>query len=400
MKEYKYRNMISGDYAWRFRDDEESRLFASILLEYVVFDTKPKITPAIWQDVEIFIRYMRRDVWSLEDWQRENATRGIMLYRVKYVIEHLTKTEIIEIFNQFYKDTDSTFLKLFEKKFHAPIDSLFLVQEKRVVTKDKINDFDQLFKYPAWLEFDDTANQAVFHKIYKNELTDEQIDYFLGASDDINDYVEWFKVAKHILLNTKNAHTFWTAGDVLSIIRRAVPEDDKSQKWLNDQIFEIFWPRVKNVWPMLNQAKIDFDYDEETKILKDSIGWLETLSDLKERLPELGKDYELINYKTPEKEFAYDEGYLLGRIHSWKASTGELMSRFFELVDIACSEQCVESLKQIAEEELTPIIKNSKEDINIEKMISLIQKAVRHGEEAYQKLKIEGENISKNLINC
>ncbi|MBR2658897.1 hypothetical protein IKD57_03350 [Candidatus Saccharibacteria bacterium] len=391
-------NMTPENYAWRFSDDEDSRFFANRLLEYIVFDTKPKITPAIWQDVEIFIRFKKRDVWSLKDWQIQNARRGIMLYRIKYVVEYLTKTEIIEIFNRFYQNTEYNLFDLFGKKFHAPIDSLFLVQEKHIVSEDELGNFDQIFEYPGWVEFSDAANKAIFDKIYKNQLTDEQIDYFLGASDDINGYDEWFKIAKHILTTTKNAHTFWTAGDVLSIIRRAVPNDEESQKWFKDQIFEIFWPRVKSVWPMLNQAKVDFKYDDDAKILKDSIGWLETLDDLKERLPELGKNYELGNYKTPGEEFAYEERFLVGRIDSGNASLPELIDELFNLTEIVCSELSIEHLEQMANENLVPLIKESENEVDIEQTISLVHKAIQHGKNTFEKLKKEGENLSKNLI--
>lgn len=220
-----------------------------------------------------------------------------------------------------------------------------------------------------------------------NKLTNEQIDYFLGASDEFHDYAKWFKVAKHILTTTHDSHVFWTAGDVLSIIWKAVPADEKSQKWFKDQIYEIFWPRVSSVWPLLNEEKIVFEYDEETRILRDSIWWLRVLDDLKERLPELGEDYELFEHNTDEKDFAFTKGLLLGKIDSGNASFDEVMNLFFELTELATSKNTVSELKEIADKHLIP--KVSKQDL------AMINRAIKHGEKYLKDIARESDNMSK-----
>lgn len=312
-KEAPMKDFIIPDYYNYLFENLESKFFAERLVRYTIFDSKPQITPAHWQDVEIFIRYYKRNVESLSDEQETNANFAILLYRIKYVIEHLTKAEIIKVLNKFFAqnpDDHKSVFDLFDQKFHAPVESLFLTQEKLTITKDNLENFDKIFEYPGWIEFTEEANQAIFAKILNNELTDTQIDYFLGASDELRHYNKWFGVLKHILTTTHNAHTFWTAGDCMSIIWRAVPEDEKSQKWFKDQLFEIFWPRVGNIWPLQNEDKIDFSQDDETQILKDSMNWLRVLDDLKERLPELGKDFKLYDRKANDKDYHPTESEL------------------------------------------------------------------------------------------
>ncbi len=398
MEDYYDINMIPMQYAINF--DKPSNLLANQLLAYIVFDKKPVVTPSTWQDVEIFIRYKKRDVGSLEDWQIDNAIESIALYRLKYIIEHLTKAEIIEVINKFYQsDGESTLEDYFGQKFHAPIDSLILTQEKLIITKDKIDNFDQIFNYPAWIEFDDEATEAIFDKIYKGELKDEQIDYFLGASDTIKNYDKWFNLTKHILTTTNNFHIFWTAGDVLSIIRRAVPADDKSQDWFDDQIFEIFWPRVNNTWPMLHQDIIDFEQDNDTRILKDSIGWLETIHDIKQRLPELGRKYKPQGYLLPEEEFNRDADSLLKDMKSNEHSVSDLINEFLSLAEITCSERCYERLITIANDYLIPMISNPENNIDTERAIPEIKKAIKHGKEYYKTVQEEGSRLVNNLID-
>lgn len=387
--------MVPEAYVWRFKDNARLLFFSDRLLEYVVFDTHPEISPALWQDVEMYIRYRKRDTWTIKKEQISNAHYAIIMYRVKYIIEHLTKSEILEIFDQFYENEKSTLSKLFEKKFHAPVDDLFLVQERHIVTKDEIKNFDKIFAYPSWIEFNDEAIDLVFSMILDNQLTNEQMDYFLGASDDIKDYDKWFKITKHILTTTEDSHLFWTAGDVLGIIQRAIPEDEKSQKWFRDQIFEIFWPRVKSIWPMENHSLVNFEHDEHAKILRDSISWLDTLSDLKERLPELDKKYELTDSTTPKDEFARSEKILSDKISSSKTSSDELINRFFELSELTCSESDVERLRQIAKENIIPAVTASNEDSEINENLKLIDRAIKHAEKYVINLKRERKNIAK-----
>lgn len=396
-----YPAMLSNGYNYLFTDEQDKE-FAEQLIRFVVLGVVPETTPALWQDVEIYIRFKKRDVWSLSEERIMNAMKAISVYRLKYITKHLKKSEIVNVLNELFSQErggkqNKTLMELFGKKLHAPVDALFLMQEKIVVDTDQVENFNQIFEYPGWVEFTPAANEAIFEKILKDKLSDEQIDYFLGASDDMAKYDRWFEVAKHILTTTKNSHTFWTAGDVLGIIWKAIPEDEKSQKWFRDQIFEIFWSRVGSVWPMKNQNLINFDANEEARILRDSINWLETLSDIKERLPELGEDYELDKRKTPEEDFIWGEGALLGKINAKNKSVDEMMGQFFDLVEVACSESNVERLRQIAEKDLIPAVRETGENVDMEKVMGLIERAIRYAEKSVRNLKRESRVMGKMI---
>lgn len=390
---------ISDSYNYLFVDQIDKN-FAESLLESVITGVKPKTSPALWQDVEIYIRYLKRNVWSLDEESLVNARDALMVYRIKYILENLKKSEIITIFNKLFSQergdpNNKTLARLFKDKFHTSIDDLILTQEKITIGPSQIENFDQIFAYPRWIEFSNEAIELIFEKILHNELSDEQIDYFLGAADDFKNYDEWFKIAKYILCTTHDSHVFWVAGDIINIIWKATPTDTKYQKWFKDQIFEIFWPRVGSIWPMLNQDKIDFDADEDSKILHDSISWLESLDDLKERLPDLGQDYTLINHQSPEEEFAWAEGYLLGAIDSKESSVDELLDKFFELSDLTYSRSSVRRLEQIANTNLIPLIKNSMDVAHQDEKISLIERAVRHAKQYAANLETEKANLVK-----
>ncbi|MBR3252461.1 hypothetical protein IKF84_00055 [Candidatus Saccharibacteria bacterium] len=378
--------------------DRDEKDFAETLISYLIMGSDLKITSAVWQDAEIFTRYLKRDVWTIDDDQRWAARRALILYRVRYVVRHLTKLEIIEILNEFFEGKSKDgLLGLFAKKFHAPIDDLILTQERRIVTKKDLGNFDKIFEYPQWIDFDAETLETIFTRIENDELSDEQISYFLGASDDMKDYARWFAVAKHVLLTTNDPHTFWVAGDILSIIWRAAPKDKKSQKWFNDQIFEIFWPRVGSVWPILNEDKIDFEENGEAKILGDSIGWLKMLDDLEERLPGLKGKFKAAIYATDEENFKDALTRLLALVKVKECPLDEILNAYFEVVEAATSEEDAGTVEDVAENDIVPRIEASGEK-NARKIVVLVRRGVKHAKNYAATLLRECENIAKNLV--
>lgn len=394
------RSFLSNQFDYLF-DDGEDKALVDCLARYIITGDHLVTTPALWQDVAIFIRYKKRDVWSLSDEQLENAKRAIFIYRVKYITEHLSKQDIVKCLNKFYSqrndphydpDYRNPASRYFDQKLHAPVDSLFLTQEKLIIDKSDLKNFDKLFAYPCWLEFTDAAVDQITDLILQNKLTDEQLDYFLGATDDLKNYDKWFKATKHILQTTNNPHVFYAAGDALAIIRRAVPADQKSQKWFNDQLFEIFWPRVGSIWPLQHEELIN-EEAEATEILTDSIGWLHTISDIKDRLEELGDDFIIIDFNTDDADFKAQKSALHKIIQDKGCDPTGALDLFFDLADIATSPETTKALREFTETEFVPYIKTT--EIGTKATTDLINKAVKHAESYQQTLTRERQNLAK-----
>ena len=384
-------------------DSYDEEFLASALTSYVIYDANLVVTPAIWQDAEIHIRYLKRDVWHLTQQQLENAKSAKMLYCIKYIMEHLKKMEIVEILNALFDDDNigknrKTINQLLEKKFLAPVGDLIYTKEKKIVTVNDLKKIDELFAYPAWLEFDSEARQAVVKKIMNDEFTDEQISYILGATDSFSDYVELYPAIKHVLLTTKNAQTFWVAGDIFNMIWMAAPDDEKSKKWFDDEIFEIFWPRVGNVWPILNQYRIDFEESEESKIMKDAIGWLFSLSYLYERLPELKGTGVRDGH---EKIGSHEELFVaqLKRLDDEmirKKDLDLILDLYFELTEMVEDEKELVRLKPFFET-LVKELSVSK-DSQIKHISNMVKQAFASAEKHLKNKEIEREKIGKELV--
>ncbi len=389
---------LSNQFDYLF-DDGEDKALVDCLARYIITSDHPITTPALWQDVVIFIRYKKRDVWSLSDEQLENAKRAIFIYRVKYITEHLSKQDIVKCLNEFYSqrndphydpDYRNPASRYFDQKLHAPVDSLFLTQEKLVIDKPDLKNFDKLFAYPCWLEFTDAAIDQITDQILANKLTDEQIDYFLGATDNLKNYGQWFKIAKHILKTTNDPHVFYAAGDALAIIRRAIPADQKSQEWFNDQLFEIFWPRVGSIWPLQHEELIN---EGAAKILTDSIGWIHTISDIKDRLKGLDDDFVVIDFNTDDADFKAQKSALHKIIQDKGCNPTGALDLFFDLAYIATSPETTKALREFAETEFAPYIKTT--EIGAKATTDLINKAVKHAESYQQTRARERQNLAK-----
>lgn len=393
-------SFLSNSFDYLF-DSPEDKALVSCLVRFIITGDRPATTPALWQDVAMYIRYKNRDVWALNDDQFKNTNRAIFIYRVKYIIEHLSKSEILECLNKFYiQKNDPHFdadyaiqpLHIFSQKLHAPVDSLFLTQEKLTIDQNQIKDLDKLFAYPCWLEFTDAALDEIARQILQNNLADEQLDYFLGATDNLKNYDKWFKIAKHILMTTNNPHVFWTAGDVLAIIRRAIPTDEKSQKWFNDQLFKIFWPRVGNVWPLQHENLIVRDTDK-TQILTDSIGWLHTISDIKDRLENLDDNFIICDFNTDDTDFKNQKTTLLKIIKDKDTDPEAALNLFCTLANIATSPKTTKALRDFTETKFIPYIQTT--NFDTKEVTKFINKAIKHAENYQKTLARERQNLAK-----
>lgn len=390
---------IRHNYDYLFRNEREKK-FALDLIFCLIFGKKPENTPELWQDAEILVRYMKRDVWHLGDDKIRNGENALGVFSIKYILEHLKRDEVLDILQKFFaqeKDgkNNLSLLEMFQKRFAVPVQDMFVTQEKIVVSSQMLKDFDRLFEYPAWTEFDESATEKCFKMILSDELNDKQISYFLGANDDMRHYDKWFEVAKHVLLTTKNPQTFWVAGDVLNIVWIALPDDEKLQKWFRDQVFEIFWSRVGSAWPIINKDKIDFSASDEMKITKDAIGWLLSLKDLRERVPELPESVELNLSEDEDKVFSDSMASLLSDNDGDRVVYVGIEERFFALCDLALKEKHLEDLEYVKKK---LIEEYERWTDNSEGFKKELEAAIRHAKKYIEDRKREGEVMRKYIL--
>ena len=382
--------------------DASEKVIADSLIKYVFYDKRPELSPAIWQDAEILIRYYKRDVWTISDRKRELGEIAIALYAACYIIEHLSKTEISKTVGEYLQASGKASLtRLFRDKLHANVYDLITVQEKRIVTKKDLvktkygpfihDKYTEIFEHLGWIDFDDEAFDFIAEQIYYGSgalFFNDDILYFLGATDDLRNYDKWFYLCKYLLLTTWSFDVFYLAGDILNIIWMTIsPDDEETNKWFRDQVFEIFWPRVGDIKVLTGKKELDNLNDDKRKILDDSIGWLKSLPDLKERLPKLPKKFELNVGAPNDKIFENAMKKLRKAVKREDATDEEIGDQIACAADASWEPEDAAKFEKYILQDVLPIIENKK-------LIAFTKHAVTHAVETGKTVERERKIIA------
>ena len=220
--------------------------------------------PRIWQDALIYLRLLNRKLEHLDTLEIINGRIAFLAYVAKYQMEN-GKSDIMELLAEFYD----------------------LEQPTKVDVKN-LDGFDKLFEYPRSIEFTPAAHKEIIQRILHDKMSSKQIDFYLGTEESSEfGYSELYPALKHILTTTSDEHLFWTAGDVLAIIWRLLPDENKElDSWFNKEMYNIFWPRAHSSQPQF--------LNSEQQIANDSMGWVVNDPDCKKLNPKLWKQLEKI----------------------------------------------------------------------------------------------------------
>lgn len=221
--------------------------------------------PRVWQDTMIWLRLINRQVNHLDSIEVIDGRVAILAYMGKYGLEHPGEKGIEDLVEIFYDPTQAT-----------------------VIDVEDLKDFDKFFEYPCRIEFTPKAHEEIIQRILHDKMPSEHIDFYLGTETSSEfGYSKLYPALKHILQTTSDEHLFWTAGDVLSIIWRLLPDSNKElDGWFNQELYDIFWPRVKD-----NHLRL---LTSENIIFNDSLSWVVNNPDCKKLNPELWKQLEKI----------------------------------------------------------------------------------------------------------
>lgn len=119
-------------------------------------------------------------------------------------------------------------------------------------------------------------------------MTNEQIDFYLGAEHETTELYKLYPALKHIIKTTPDSHLFWTAGDMLAIIWRLLPaENKKLDKWFNKELYDIFWSRIEDVNQIKSYQGLKLSGDKK-RIFDDALGWIVNNPSLKTLNPNYG----------------------------------------------------------------------------------------------------------------
>ena len=139
------------------------------------------------------------------------------------------------------------------------------------------------------------------------------------------------------------------------------------------------------------------------EILNDAVNWLQTLDDLRTRLPELKEDLPFYEYDRDDYDFHYHKDALLSDITNDQKGLIELtpqeaVNRFGALSDFATTDKTLKELREVAKNSLLPYLKSTKKDFDHDLALEIVGAALTHAENYQKTLARERENLLKNLI--
>ncbi|MBQ9020372.1 hypothetical protein IJ096_03590 [Candidatus Saccharibacteria bacterium] len=277
-------------------------------------------SPARWQDIQILDRYNQNIFLVFTQDQAHSALMAIGYYHARYAIEHLSKETISKIVKKYVfttpqddedltiwqQATEDTAIRLYadlSKALKEPdFKNMFMKLEPKTVTVAMLKDFKEVVKYPARLKFTKAAQEKIEEQILANKLPARTADYYLGSFATYTDSAKQLSIVEHIIKNTTDQHLLWTAGDILNMIWKSLPEDEYLQSSFRRKVYNLYWPRINSTWPIVNYQKIEFKSEIDQQIFDDALGWIFSLKDIDKHNPSIGHYLEFLSAFPPEDQ--------------------------------------------------------------------------------------------------
>lgn len=270
--------------------DDKTMDLACMILAGVTYENV--FSPTIWQDAQTLLRTLDRRIYCTDEDDIEYGEKALTSYQAKYAINKLGQHGVRKLFKRLFnfsqlESNAGNFIKRLNEALGEDIQEVFSNQTPVYVGVDDLDKFNAFFEYPRWIEFTPEANDEIIRRILHDEMSSTQIDFYLGAEHQTTELYKLYPALKHIIKTTTSAHSFWKAGDILYIIWRLLPDEDKRlDKWLNDELYDMFWSRIGDIDQIKSYEYLGLLYDKK-QIFDDALGWIVNNPNLKIRNPEL-----------------------------------------------------------------------------------------------------------------
>lgn len=257
--------LFDRPYFFLFTNDDERNVAALLLLLDNNLDSP---SPQYYGSVMRYIHLCNLRDFNLSDNEIDTAKTALTLYRAKYILAKLGPRKTKKLLDQFFNPERLPqhvgkfydFLDVALGELHS--ESKFLRQSQpRQVDVDELENFDQLFEYPVWIEFTDAAHQEIINRILKDELNPYQIQFYLQTYREPHNYTNLYPALKHILQTTDDFVTFYCAGDYFNQIWKNIT-DKEMEDWFKHEVYDTFWPRVGGVWPFQHSKTLGLHITE------------------------------------------------------------------------------------------------------------------------------------------
>ena len=250
------------------------------------------------------LQHLSGEDYILNENDLAETMRAIFKYRLNYIVNKLGWNKLDKIVAQMVQANETDLFERIEKVLGEKV--LDIYSQLEVVKSDRtslntsdVDSIDKLFNRPVLVEFSKVAHTKIIKDIMERSGNSfnpdaQAVAYYLAnyiLNEDTLSYSDILPAVVHIAETIPNddfnqTHTdelFWFCGDIIDRAWRYLEENDKVQKKYRDIIYELYWPRVGSLWPVIHRDEFEFKRESASKFFEDSLGFVMSLNDIDER---------------------------------------------------------------------------------------------------------------------
>ena len=315
-----------NDRNFYFSSSDENYLFEQYLIQIKRTDSGQgwfDFTAIDYHNAVSWLKHISGEDYILNWNALSNCQTAINKYRLKYIVDKIGWNKLDAIFAKVVKAKSKKLFSYIEKELGEKVEDIYSTLETIKSDRTSIDviqpdNLENLFNRPVLVEFTKTAHNTIIKNIVNRSGNSfnpdaKSIAYYLTnyiLNEDNLSYADVIPAVAHIVESMPDddynqTHTddlFWICGEIIDRAWRYLEENKATQKKYRNLVYELYWPRVGSLWPVINRDRFNFKHASANKIFDDSLSFAMSLEDITERNTEvktfLDQNAERINYNA------------------------------------------------------------------------------------------------------
>ena len=285
--DYDTKIILQDNYSnFLFVDDDEMD-FAAILLDLFLRRMKQSFSLGDWLSC---IDDMKRTSVGAPPPEREHE-RTLSLYRASYVLKRVQLPKLVHFIYDFFDFSHlSHNVGAFFPKLNELIGEDIREKYSHLETINvSLNSFiesqkpEEYFAEPKLINFSTAADREIQKQLLCGGLGHVFSAYYLCNYVQVADYKKYTDILPAAVELIKNLQVeneddyglFWMAGDLLNEFWRLLPDEDVDlQKEVESLVYDIYWPRIGSVWPIMHRNEVNYADEWQAQVFQESLGWI------------------------------------------------------------------------------------------------------------------------------
>ncbi len=277
--------------------DEDEIEFASMLLGLFLCRTGFNFTTQEWIAGVNYIKYLNHNTFLRMTESELDYKRNLNIYRVNYVLDNVPLTKIVHFIYDFFEYKHlSQNICAFYPRLNAllgeDIREKYLQLETINVSLKSFQESKRpvdFFKEPKLVNFSTAADKEIQKQIIAGKYDRDFVAFYLCNYMQVADYKKYSDILPAVISIIKNIeindaddyHLFWIASDVLNEFWKLTSIEDKDlQIEIERLIYDIYWSRIGDVWPIMHRKELSFNNEAQARVFEESTSWLTNIRNL------------------------------------------------------------------------------------------------------------------------